>query len=456
MQFRCLFALMVCAGLMMAETPDAGAARAIQEIEAGRFADAAAILRPLVKQTPQQPDLWNLLGICESELGNTGAARTAFERGLKLAPSSVSINENLGNLLFRSADYQEARQYLAKALALGSEKPEVAFSLAASQIRTGEEKQGLAALVRIEEPLAGRAEYWTERGWVELREDAAAADRSFGHALALAPGDLRALNGAASAAEAQHDDEKALSLLLQAKKVAPDDLRTLLHFGTVCLRRDLSVDALDALEHARKIAPENNLALFLYARAQIAFQQWRESHDLFTELDKRVPNYAPAQYALGWLDVKLNRPAEARKHLEASLAIAPENADAQYELGQLDLEDGNLAAAETRLQAVLDRNPRHARALVAYGDLAMRRGNLPDAKSRYEAAIEAEPKTGSAHYKLSTVLMRLGEKERAEKERALGASLNAEAVKRTKTVLVLSDPEGRLLTGDPKDRKGGA
>jgi tetratricopeptide (TPR) repeat protein len=302
-------------------------------------------------------------------------------------------------------------------------------------------------LIQLEEHLADKPDYWSERGWAELATDPTAAARSFDRALALAGDDVRALNGAASAAEAVHEDEKALALLLRAKKAHPEDLRTLLHFGSVCLRRDLTIDALDALEHAYKVAPENNLALFLYARAQIAFQQWQESHDLFTEFDRRVPKYPPAQYALGWLDIKLNRAAEAREHLERCVALDPAHADALYELGQLDYNEGRLADAERRLSAVLGKNPRHPKANIAMGDVLMRKSDLAGARARYEAAIEADPQSGPAHYKLSTVLMRLGQTDVADKERALGARLNADATKASKTVLVLADPDGRLLSG---------
>ena len=217
--------------------------------------------------------------------------------------------------------------------------------------------------------------------------------------------------------------------------------------GRAILGGELEDHALDALERAYKLAPTNNLALFLYARVQLSFQQWQESHDLFTEFDRRVPNYAPAQYALGWLDIKLNRTAEAHGHLERCVELDPAHADALYELGLLAFNDGQLDDAEKRLQAALKQQPHHAKANIAMGDLLLRKSDLAGARSRYEAAIAADPQSGPAHYRLSTVLMRLGETELGEKERALGAKLNADATKASKTVLVLADPEGRLLSG---------
>jgi Tfp pilus assembly protein PilF len=418
-------------------------ATAMRQISARDYQAACETLRPIARPSQRDSAVWNLLGICESELGRSNAAREAFLGGLKIDAGSVPLNENLGLLFFNGGDYAEAKRYLSRAMTLGSDQPGIAFSLAASEIRTGEQQRGLAALAGLEPKLAGRSEYWTERGWVELRDDAAAAATSFDRALALSPEDVRALNGAASAAEAQHDNERALSFLVRARKAQPADLRTLMHFGTVCLRKDLTVDALDALERAHQLSPGNNLALFLYARAQIGVQQWQRAHDLFEEFDHRVPNYPDALYALGWVDLKLNRRAEARRYLEKSIAVDENQVDARCELAQLDLDEGLFEAAETQLNAVLARDPLHVRANIAIGDLLLKRGDLAAAQTRYEKAIAADPRSGPAHYKLSTVLTRLREPDRAAKERALGAELNAEAEKAARTVLVLAEPDGR-------------
>ena len=421
-------------------------AEATRRIEARDFQGVTAGLKPYVGRYPGDIRLWNLLGISEGELGRTASARDAFERGLKVAPDAISLNENLGFLYYRLANYADAKRYLAKAVSLGSTSPGVAFSLAAAELRTGEHEQGLTDLKRLETDLATFPDYWDERGWAELPNDPDAAEISFSHALALTPGDLRALNGAASVAESQRLDEKALSFLLRAKQEHPNDVDTLVHFGTVCLRRDLVLDALPALERAHKIDPANNAALYFFARAQIGVQHWQEAHALFSEFTHRVPKFAPTYYALGWLDRKLNRTEQARGNLEHCLSLAPELADARYELAEIELDAGHLDTAERLLSAVLARNPKHAKANVAYGDIWLRKGHLAEAQACLETAIQEDPASGPAHYKLSTVLFRQHRDEQAEKERALGAQLNAEALKSSKTVLQLASPDGAILS----------
>lgn len=167
-----------------------------------------------------------------------------------------------------------------------------------------------------------------------------------------------------------------------------------------------------------------------------------------------MPRYAPAQYVLGWLHVKLNEPEQARKCFEHALQLDPEHTGARYELAALLFELGEEGAGEAELSQVLQHQPEHVRANVAYGGLLAHRGRLPAARARYERAISANANNGPAHYKLSSALQRLGSSELAEKERILGASLNAQAEKASKVVLVLTEPDGRMLAGEPGSVKG--
>ncbi len=438
---------LACAGFARQQgNVEAAVDEATRRVEAHDFKSASAALKRYVDIYPNEARLWNLLGISEGELGRIPAARDAFERGLKIAPNSISINENLGFLYYRQDRFAEAKPYLGKAVALGSRNPGVAFSLGAAKIRTGQRELGLSELKLLEAPLAGVPDYWDERGWAELPKDPAAAEADFSRALSLAPDDLRALNGAASAAEIQELDEKALSFLLRAKQAHPDDVDTLVHLGAVCLRRDLTIDALAALEHAHKIAPSNSAALYFYARAQIGVRQWQKAYDLFSEFGRRIPNFGDTYYALGWLDIKLNRRAAARRELEHCLQLTPQSADARYELAQLDLNDGEIDSAAKLLRTVLEQDPNHAKANMAYGDILLKRGDFAAAQARYETAIQSDPNSGAAHYRLSTALFRLNLTEEAEKERALGAKLNQDELKSSKTVLRLATPDGALLS----------
>ena len=434
--------LLLFAGLLAAQNGSREAEKlAAQQIQSGDFRAAAEIIQRELRQHPKETALWNLLGIAETELKEAGEAKRAFERGLQLAPNSVSLNENAGLLFFRQADYASAKKYLRHAVELGSSKPGVRFSLAAARLRTGEPAEALTELNSLEAALGNASDYWEERGRAELLKDPTQAEASFNRALGLAPGSTSALNGAAAAAEKLNLDEKALSYLIRARASDPNNVETLAHFGEVCIRRDLGPDARDALEKAHRLDPSNNSVLYLLARANISLENWQSAYDLFHELSKRTPAFAPAYYAMGWLDVKLNRTEDARRQLEKALSLKPGLTGARYELAQLALDDGQIDSAETLLKEVLQRNPRDANANMTMGDIAMRKGKLDAAQTFFEKAIREDPKLAAAHYKLSTLYSRKHEPKQAEKERTIATALNTEASRASKTQLRLILPE---------------
>jgi tetratricopeptide (TPR) repeat protein len=415
--------------------------QAIALIQTGRAKEAAQLLTDAVRQSKSDVNLWNLLGIADTEAGDLPGATKAFEHGLSIAPNSAELNENLGLLYFRQADYTNARQYLASAVTLGSNKPGVLFSLAAVRLRTGDQAEALRDLVALEPALGNSSEYWEERGRAELLSDAKAAGASFRRALALAPDNVSCLNEAATAAEKEGDDEKALAYLLRARNLAPDDVPTLLHFGSVCIRRDLGLDARDALQKAQRLDPRSNSALYLLARANVSLQNWQKAHDLFSEFSERVPNYAPAYYAMGWLDVRLNRPDDARQELEHALALDARLSGARYELAQLDLNDGQLDRAEKLLRDLLATDPHNAKASLLLGQIVGREGRTEEAQKLFESAVTDDPQLAAAHYQLALLLNRKHDLERAGREREIAAKLNEDAKQASKTQLRLMLPE---------------
>ncbi len=410
-------------------------------IQTKQFGTGLRILEEGTKRYPANAEIWNLLGIVDAELNRTREAESAFRHGMRLAPDSVSLNENIGLLFYRQSDFVGTKRYLARAVELGSKQPGVLFSLAASQLRTGEQAKARTNLETIEPALKDVPGYWEERGRAELLLNGDKADVYFQQALKLDPNSVTALNGAATAAERQGLDEKALAYVVQARAVDPDNLDTLVHFGAICIRRDLGPDAISALEKAHKMNPQSASILFLLARAHISVQDWQQAYDLFAEYSKRVPNDASAFYAMGWIDIQLGRPDAAHRELEHCLAMQPGLTDARYELAQLELNEGQFKTAQKLLEAVLKQKPNHAKAQMAMGEVLLRQGDLDGAQAHLEEALEQDGRSAPAHYKLSTVLRRKHETEKAERERTLATQLEAEAKQASRTQLKLVLPE---------------
>jgi len=397
--------------------------QALAAVRGGHPERAVLLLHAHLAQHASDAEAWNLLGVAEGQRGQSAAAAAALRRALTLQPRLQAANENLGLLLYRTGHYREAVGYLGQAVAAGS-GVSVRWTWAQAQHRAGQDSEAATTLLGLQTEMHEVAPYWEERGAVALAlADLAGAEQAFDHALRLQPTSLAALNGAAQVAERQNNWDKALALLLRARRAAPDDVTTLFHFGHVCLVRDLDDDALAALGRAHELAPGSDPILYDLASAQLALEHYDEAHRLLRSYAAHVPDFPTTYYALGWIDLKLGRPAAARQAFEQCLRLSPHFQDALYEIAQLDLDAGRLDAARAGFQAVLRLNPRHAPALQGLGDLALRSGSLADAEVEYRAAVAARPTSGAAHYKLATVLYRQHRAAEADQERELAKRL---------------------------------
>lgn len=438
-----------CLVVLLLALPVGGAERAVvaagTALQRQDFRGAAALAEAGLQRQPNSLDLLNILGIARSELGDSRAAEAAFERGLRIASDSVSLNENLGLLFFKRSRYLQAKECLAHAVAVGSQNPSVRYSLAAARLRTGEIDRARAELKAIEPELGNVSEYWEERGRAELPSDAKSAETSFLRATAIAPDSLAGWNGAATAAEEQGAGERALAYLIDFRKQHPQDIPTTIHFAELCIRQDLGPDALDALEKARATEPGNASVLFLSGRANISVGKWEAARSFFLEYLKRNRSYAPALYAVAWVDGQLNRRNEARHYLDLAIVAHPRYPDALCDRAQMEAEGGAAAEADRDVKAALASDGQHVKANLMAGDLLMRKGDAAAARVHYERALQADPQSSAAHYKLAGVLNRQGDKAGAGEERMRAASLAEKDRKGSKTQLrlVLPAVEGR-------------
>jgi tetratricopeptide (TPR) repeat protein len=80
----------------------------------GDPARACQLLEELVASDPSNPAFWEELGRVRLDLGRSGAGIDALERGVRLAPLSVSLNEALGRALLAAGDRESGLAYLQR------------------------------------------------------------------------------------------------------------------------------------------------------------------------------------------------------------------------------------------------------------------------------------------------------------------------------------------------------
>jgi tetratricopeptide (TPR) repeat protein len=82
---------------------------AVEHMKAGRYADAVTVLQKAVVVSPNDDNLWRILGGALSNVGETQAALDAFSQAIAIAPNVARNHFNLGVALEQLGRYEDAK-----------------------------------------------------------------------------------------------------------------------------------------------------------------------------------------------------------------------------------------------------------------------------------------------------------------------------------------------------------
>jgi Flp pilus assembly protein TadD len=81
--------------------------------DAGRYADAVAVLEPAARDDPGDADVHNELGFALRKSGRLDEAQARYDRALAIDPAHREAREYLGELHLQRGDLARAREQLA-------------------------------------------------------------------------------------------------------------------------------------------------------------------------------------------------------------------------------------------------------------------------------------------------------------------------------------------------------
>lgn len=239
----------------------------------------------------------------------------------------------------------------------------------------------------------------------------------------------------------QGEAEKALSLLLDARKVNPADADVQYELGMVALSMSLFPDAVEAFDQALKLRPDDIRALYGLGRAKMALAKFDEAEQSFERYAQLRPNDSSGHYALAFTLQAMQQPEAARSEYEKSITLQPLQTESYFELGVIDLEAGNLRAAADKFGRVLKRASRHAGALTGMGRVRFQQRDYAGAAEALEKAVAENPNLREAHYYLGMTYARLERTADSERELQTASRIEHEEVERHQNVLKIVDPD---------------
>lgn len=379
------------------------------DIVAGRLDMAESTIRRLLLAYPEDPRLYNFLGVIQAQRGAYPEAEAAFRRALELAPDLIGAYYNLGRL------YQENLARDGQALDKG-----IGVYQALIRLLPEDPEANYQAAVLLH--LKGR--YELSNGHLD-RLPAAAQQRA--PAALLRAGNEAALGDRASA-------EARVRILLSARDLEEVDVVRI----APALRRsgadDLLIRLLAELERRQQISVETagDLAALYeekgdFEAARLTLELVSPRHPDLTSLLIRLAwvTYRAQQYekALGYLAhardlspqdarihlffgltcVELNLAVEAMKSLEQAVALDPENPFFHYAFGATVMRWREAAEAIPHLEKYVAAFPEDPRGRFTLGEAYFLNKDYEASRRLMEELLGAPETAVNAHYYLGVM-----------------------------------------------------
>jgi tetratricopeptide (TPR) repeat protein len=424
-------------------------------IQQGDLITAGSQLKRAVQQFPNEPGLYNLMGVVEAQQGNYVQAESHFKKAVEKGPEFTGAYLNLGRL------YQENQTRDSMALKKGLETYQKILSYQPNHIeanyqmaqllqREGSYKSSLNHLSRLPVPEQERAPALSVRcgdhlGLGNEPEAGRVAERLL-KSPDLTEADVLSILPVFRAHPQENLEEKLLTGLAQRQLASTGTLHQLAllyeRLGKLQLARETlenvaqkaNVSAallselarvaykqedfqgtLGYLAHARDLEPRNAGIHFFFGMVCIMMDLAQDAYDSLKKavsLDSSNPYY---NYALGAVTVQRKDPSEAIPYFQKYLQLKPQDPRGRFALGVAYFHSGDAALARKELQGVAQSSETAAGAHFFLGRLAKQEDKLDDAITEVREAVKINPQYSEAHAELGLLYLRQKEYELSEK-----------------------------------------
>ncbi|MSQ67322.1 MAG: tetratricopeptide repeat protein [Gammaproteobacteria bacterium] len=371
--------------------------QALAQHQSGRFEEAAASCREVLKAHRDNVDALHFLALTQRERGAFEEAQGLLLRVVKLRPKFAAAHGNLGLVYADRQLFPQADAAYRRALALNAELPETWFNLGNLLRATGKPEEAIVcyghALQR--KALAG-AQHNLAEALIETGEPARAVAH-FRAALELAPQSPLIWHRLGSTLQSLGAFEAALPCLFRATQQAPDSAAAQNDFGNALNDFGRTPEAAACYERALALKPGLIEAWNNLGNAQRKLGLLREAEASFRRALAEKPDFAEAYLNLGIVLKIANRAEEAIYCFREALIHQPGLVQAHNNLGVVFTEGGRHAEAIAELQSALAIRPQFAEAWNNLGNVYKNAGELPAALEAFAQALEYQPDYTVAH-----------------------------------------------------------
>lgn len=381
---------------------------------AGQFADALALLAPLVgtdasSEDAEHADALNLAAMCAMGTGQLAQAQALWLRCIQAKPDFADAYVGFAAMLATLNQLADAEAVYGRLAALRPDDADVHSNRGIVLHRLGRHD---AAETAYRAALALRADHVDAHYNLGILlheqrrlDDAEAAYRS---ALAANPQFAKAHNGLGDLMRDRgriDDAEQAYGQALLAHPHYPEALNNL---GVLYRSRGRLPEAELACRLALQIRPAYAEALNNLGCVLTELKRLPEAESAYRQTLALRPAFADAHYNLGCVLHALDKPADAEAAYRHALLLAPDRVEAANNLGCALLAQARLHDALAAFQHALSLRDDIAETHFNIGSIVKELGELEQAEAAYRRALALRPEYGDAKFRLATLLISMG------------------------------------------------
>ena len=362
-------------------------ATAVGHHRAGRLREAVGAYEALLRQTPNDADVLQLMGVALAQLGRQADGVGFLVRSLELKPDRPAVLLNLAQALQAIGRPEEALEACNRALALDSALVGGYRARAAALRALGRREEALAnagQAVRLAPQDAGAyADLGAAFEAVGREQDAL---ECLDRALALDPNLASAHYNRATLLARSGDDERALQSYDRALTLQPQHAALHSNRGNTLRELGRLEEALQSYSLALAIEPANPETLHNRAVALSLLGQHAQALRDYDALRAQGKESAPDLVGRGAALVALGRYGEALPPLDRAVTILPEEAEAHIQRGVALLNLERNPEAIESFDRALALRPKAPEVLNNRGIALTAVGRLPEALEAFIGA----------------------------------------------------------------------
>jgi protein O-GlcNAc transferase len=355
--------------------PQQAMREAIRHHQAGRFAEAEALYRRVLRDNPKNADALNLLGSIANQVGRHEAAADLIHRAIRINGRVAGYHSNLGHAYHALGKFDEAIASYERSIAIDPSLAHVHYNLGLSHSRAGHFDDAICCY----------------RKAIELDPGIAFAHGNLGHALAQ-----------------RGEIAEAVEAYRTAIEIRPDYVEAHYNLGNALRRLGRLDEAVASFREAIKARPDYTDAHFNLGNAYKELGRYGEAEACFKRVLEIRPDDAEAYSGLGDVYTHTDKLEEAVDCCRKALAIDPAYADAPFYLGNAFVALAKWQAAVACFQKAIELKPDFVAAYNNLGNAFTLLGKADEAADAFRKALEIEPDAVGTQSNLGLALISQG------------------------------------------------